>query len=366
MNQHMCCVSQMSGKPGGPLSLPTNASQKSSALGGATATATGFGAKGGLAVAAKDFSKTIETFKCTEDYILGQQDKKSTATTGVGTSKTQVDPNDIYVEAYFLHTYNFQQEFKKKITPFEVSESFDKQMEEIKTTAKRSISHTLNILAGEISHGQSILNEANAQLEKFMSYKENQKKPHSFPSPFFSQFISDLDRKSKSINESISIFERSFEDDDDKQSTDSFIQLIQSQHDAIIRCAAKLSKVKNNTEQLRNTVVSVLKKQGITYNDAYHEASHDINNDLDVIQAYQDYLNERKRNLEKRDKTTKFEELCKPAATTTANKFGNTFGNKTGTSTGGGFGTKTTGFGTSTAKTAPTTTTTGNTTTTKI
>ena len=268
----------------------------------------------GLGAAGKPF---IEKYQVLEDTKLG--DKTSLDDT---TLDGKPGHSEDYINEYFKGTLFYQKTFKNKITTLEKVESFDKQMNEIEIDVKRSIDHTLNILAGEIAHGNSVIKDARDQLENLKELKKSHKK-HSFPSPFFQQFMDDLNKKAQDVKDSIKSFERSLEPSTEKQTSDSLLNLIRTQHNAIIRCSANLSNIQKSIEPLKEKIITIMKDDGkntdFVSSIGISDETTEINT-LNVIDQYNKFLEGRKRDLEKRTamKEEVLKEKCAVAATKTA------------------------------------------------
>ena len=263
--------------------------------------------------------------KITEDYKI--DDKQSITITAI--DQKEHSAND-YLSEYFKGTYFYQNVFKTKMTRLEGIDLFDKQMKEIEGDIQRSIDHTLNILSNEIEHGRSVLEDAREQLDQLRNFKESPKR-HVFPSPFFQQFVKDLDKKAEDVKDSIQSFERSLHQSNEKQTTASLINLIRTQHNTIIRSSAKLSRVQKNLEPLREQVMRIMEDRGKD-TDILSSRANDSNvndtNRLDVIEEYNKFLDGRKRNLEKRTPLTEaqLKEKCAKPAAGAKKGFGTTFG----------------------------------------
>jgi len=220
----------------------------------------------------------------------------------------------------FVHIYESMSLYKNA-KPLEGIEAFDKKLLEIEVNSTRSILHYLSILSSEIDHGNLIVSEIRDELESFRRDLANSGKNRSTTSPFLSRFMSNIKKRSLDINESISSLEKNLQIHAPLENPMSVVQVIKEQHDAILRCGARLSDIRDKSEEIMQRLSESLKKQGVN-SDVLKSIrmSEDRNSIVSQVEhSYEQYKEERKRNLEKRDKTTNFVTIC---ARPTTGKFG--------------------------------------------
>lgn len=221
------------------------------------------------------------------------------------------DPEPV---SHFIEIFELQEENKKLYKPPEGAESFDKKISEFESNATRSITHSLVILSNEIDHGKSVISESRDQLDSLRKDKENLQSCRTFPSPFFAKYIDNIEKQKTDISDAIAIFEKSLTRENFTLTPMVLVQLIESQHDAIVRCSARMADVKEHSDRLKDKIKEIAKKRNIIIDDAllYDEEDDKSSTVMQVDSAFKQFQAERKRNLEKRDRTTKFAEVCQP------------------------------------------------------
>ncbi|EAX94235.1 hypothetical protein TVAG_001520 [Trichomonas vaginalis G3] len=242
-----------------------------------------------------------------------------------------------------------QSDFTKTVKPLEGVESFNKVMNEIEINATRALQHTLTTLSNEVNFGKSVIDDSREKLDEFRRSQRGiqSNSNQTFPSAFFTKYVEDIDKKAEEITDAIKLYERSLEPPKYSTNPTTLIQMIEFQHDAIIRCASKMADIKDKTNKLLERVSDRYKNNGLKTDilDSKEAETEKMSDAIHIEAAYKQYLNKRKADLEKRDKKTNFEELCKGTAT-------NTFGSGLGGGLGKGIGGGTTSTSTSTGTTS--------------
>ena len=197
-------------------------------------------------------------------------------------------------------------------------DSYGKRISDIYDESHRAIQHTLLALANEVDFGNSIVEEARADMERFHMEKTNNYMSHYAGNPL-SRTIDMLEKRKTSLSDAISEFENRLVPPSESQNPVLLVQILQEQNKAIIRCSARVAEIQRKTNEIRE------KLQQHSRGKTSFRLSGDTPTRKSIVEtvqdAYEDYLKERKRNLEKRDTKTDFQTKCVVQQTGTS-KFG--------------------------------------------
>jgi hypothetical protein len=235
----------------------------------------------------------------------------------------------------------------------EDAEIFENSLREIEENLTRAVKHTVVTLASEIDHGRSEITSFRDSLEisrqDFATARQGARKS---PSQFLIRFQSEIQKRSAILSEAINNFEDNLTQNQEQQSSQALVDVLQHQHEAIVRCAARVARLKERSLDVQRRL-----KEMRARDPAFAQEPADDLEDGEVrtlvesvIKQYQDFRDDRKRNLEKRNTDpTKFKKPVVPAR-----GFGPGFGTGQKSTFGAGFGTAAaTGGAAATAATAP-------------
>lgn len=242
----------------------------------------------------------------------------------------EVDARNIIIDTYLKGVNLYTKE-----KPIDGLDSLGKKLSDLSEDATRIIQHTLLHLANEVDHGNAAIREARDELDTFHRDYTDALHPHKFPLPFISRFADKIQQRSKNISEAITAYESKLQSTEQPDSPAVLVQVLNEQYNAIIRCSARVSEIQRKSQEIRNLFETKLKEKNA--NISALKLQTDGREKLSIIEsietAYDQYVEERKRLIEKRDTTTNFSQECAVEVKKTGfggtSKFG--FG-------GGGFG----------------------------
>ncbi|EAY02563.1 hypothetical protein TVAG_116170 [Trichomonas vaginalis G3] len=223
---------------------------------------------------------------------------------------------DLEVEArnILIDTYNNAVNLFAKEKPIDGLDSFGKKITDLYDDVNRSINHTLLHLANEIDHGNSMIKEARDELDTFHRDYTDSLHSQTFPSPFISRFTDNLQQRSKNLSEAITSYETKLQNNEQAESPAVLVQVLQEQYNAIIRCSARVSEIQRKSQSLHETFKRIFQNKDRKISDLRLDSEENGKQSVvnSVQTAYDEYLEERRRLLEKRDTTTDFSTICAP------------------------------------------------------
>ena len=241
---------------------------------------------------------------------------------------------------YIIELYNVVEKYSKDIKPIEGAESFDKSLREIEASANRAIVHTLMTLGNEIDRGTVIKNSFRAELDTYRNDLTDIRSGATFPIPFVTRYVENLRSRSQNIRKAIDSLHQKLETkESDSQSLQTIKEIVETQNQVIGEAAAQVATIHEKSMQIREKVISTLKRRRSQSELIYKieegdEESHSV---VEKIQSdYDTFIAEQKRNLDKRE--TNRELFIKPPQAQ------NAFGSFGKSGFGSGFGKTTTGF----------------------
>lgn len=216
-------------------------------------------------------------------------------------------------QQHIIQVKKLVEEYGTKIKPLEGAEAFDKRLTELEEDMKRAILHTLTALANEVDHGNIAISELRYDLELSQQDLNNAVLPHSSPSPFLIRFVDSIDKRSKNLKDAIDAFNNKSQLDTSIQSTRTLVSVLEEQDHAITRCSARVYQVNEKSNKLKNKVVATLRQRKIELRDT-DEIEAKTTNVQTLKNSYEEFLADRKRNLEKHNLNE--EQYNKPQAAT--------------------------------------------------
>jgi len=255
---------------------------------------------------------------------------------------TKLADTEAEVTNIFVTLFQVAQKYSNS-KPLEGIESFDRKLLDLYNDCNKSIIQTLVGFSNEVDHGNSLISDSRASLESLHGDLTYSSHINSFPSPFFVKYVDSIGKRSKNLAEAISSFENRLQLSSSSGNPSLLIQVLEEQYKALVRCGARLSEVRNRTSDIRTKLCEQHGIRGVQADmmknaDEIEERASSVAN---VLREYEQFKEERKRNMEKRDKTTDFTTKCARAQKTGfGSGLGKSFGSlgskpTTGTSTSG-------------------------------
>ena len=310
-----------------------------STFGSTNTTSTGFGTNFG--------SSTNSSFGQNKGFSFGQ----SNFSFGGQNEKPIIDENQTLAAISGL--YNDDEEKKKakdqalkilielhetvnqygqKVKPLEGAEAFEKRLSELEDDATKAVHHTIMTLANEIDHGNAIISEYRDELDTSRSdFNTAVRGSRTLPSPFLVRFADSLQKRASNLNEAIHSFEQHLEVSSPLKSPQELIHVLQQQHDAIIRCSARISQIKEKSNEIQKKVKTLLPNRNINEStlDEYDKSEQERSSFAKtVLEDYNRFKSGRIRDLEKRNTNP---EQFKTKQGTNQNTFSFSFGSKPNT-----------------------------------
>lgn len=224
----------------------------------------------------------------------------------------------------FIETYTKCILPNQKSKSLEGVDSYGKKVSDVYDECVRAIQHTLVALASEVDHGNSLVSEARADLDMYHADKTNSYLSHTFPTPFMSRFINNIEKRKNNLSEAISEYENKIQEGKQAENSTLLLQVLQEQNEAIVRCSSRISEIQRKADELRSLLekrASAMHRQSIIKFVTEDDSKKSI---VSAVQtSYVQFLEERKHNIEKRDTTTNYKTLCEvPKSSNSKNRVG--------------------------------------------
>ena len=183
---------------------------------------------------------------------------------------------------------------------------------------------SLTSLAHQIDAGKKIVKEYSDELKISQEDYRNSEQIRSLPSPFIIRFVDNVEKLADDLSQSISAFgshlQPSLKPDDDMV----IYNYLNEQHNAIVRCSSKVSKINEKLITVRNNLASKLKINAFSFSQS---EPHTENTYAQSIQSkYQQFLAQnRNKNQKRLEESDLFGNSTVEAPKTSS--FGSSFGN---------------------------------------
>lgn len=238
-------------------------------------------------------------------YKFGKKDDKNLQLEeGKLIEDLEVGPFNMIVKTYTECILQYQ-----KAKPLEGIDTYGKKVADVYDDSIRAIQHTLSALASEVDHGNSLIAEARADLDMYHADKTNSYASHAFPTPFMSRFVHNLEKRKKNLSEAISEYENKLQEGKQTESPALLVQVLQEQNEAIVRCSSRVSEIQRKTDELRSFLQNRTMRSHS--NLKYMDEDDSKRSVVSTVQMqFEQFLEERKRCIEKRDTTTNYRSLC--------------------------------------------------------
>lgn len=226
-------------------------------------------------------------------------------------------------------------DFQKDNTPLEGVDVFEKRLAAIESAATKAYVHTVMTLAGELDHGNAAVAEYRSYLETARRDYTLALRPKHTTSPFLQRYVDSIQKRGRVLEDAIDAFDKALDFDDCARSSQSLRDVLIQQQEAIIRCSARLSEIKERAAAVQKEVVAKLRANGVDAAEIERDDADESgpSRAANVREEYEQFLQNRKRDLEKHDLNE--EKYKKPVQKSTAFSFGGgtgggLFGNKSG------------------------------------
>lgn len=217
-------------------------------------------------------------------------------------------PNE--VQSIIINIYQIAQKYNSH-DQIKGDESFEESLCKMSDSLDEMLSHSLMRLTHEIDFGTASIFKYRTFLEDAQSslldtdFNDSRSKKMSF----FNNYCTSLFEKENLINESIRSLNLQTKTEDlnsfDNQNIiNLLISICKEQHDAIIRCSSRIYTLNEKIELVRKNLRSYSRRFKSKPLDATYSAndSKEISSSTQkLISQYQAFIEERKRNLEKRN-----------------------------------------------------------------
>jgi hypothetical protein len=215
-------------------------------------------------------------------------------------------------------------EYSAKAKPIDGADTFEKRLNELEEDMIRGLKHTIATLASEVDHGNSVISEYQDSLET--SRRDIVYGNRNSTSSFLIRFVDSIQKRDEILREALHSFKRRLESDEYTQSPKAIVQVLQQQHEAIVRAAARVEQLRDDMSQVKRRVVKCGKSgrlQGTVIENV--EEGEQRGSILSAVNDnYVEFRAERNRDLEKRH--TNVEEFKTVQTQQSGFSFGKSFG----------------------------------------
>jgi uncharacterized coiled-coil DUF342 family protein len=218
-------------------------------------------------------------------------------------------------------------EYSGKAKPIDGADAFEKRLNELEEDITRGLKHTIATLASEVDHGNSAISEYQDSLETARRDLKNAAHGNrTSTASFLARFVDSIRKRDQILGEALQAFKKRLESDDSSQAPKTLVQVLQQQHEAIVRCSARIEQVRERMQQVKRRTVDYLKSRRIHTNMIENVDEGDQRGSIltTVNDNYTQFLADRKRDLEKRH--TNPEQFKTPPQQTGFGSFGRGFG----------------------------------------
>lgn len=277
------------------------------------------------------FGSNANNTSATKTNMFGSSTFSFGKSGSAGSTASSANQNNdfIYAGSILYGLIKVANEFQKDNTPLEGVDAFEKRLANIEESATKAYVHTVMTLASEIDHGNTAIAEYRSLLETARRDYTLALRPKHSTSPFLQRYVDSIQKRGKILEDSIDSFDKALDFDDNARSSQSLRDVLIQQQEAIIRCSSKLSEIKERASEIQKEVVMKLKSNGMDASEIEKVESDEvgISRASIVKEEYEQFLQNRKRDLEKHDLNE--EKYKKPEQKSSGFSFGSgLFGNK--------------------------------------
>lgn len=225
------------------------------------------------------------------------------------------------VQRLIVDVYKISQKYDQN-DRVNVNESFETSLCDIDESMSNMLNHSIVNLTREIDFGQEEIDNYRNNLEEAqIAFFEDNKNQNSKKNNYFDKYCKKIAEKHDYISKSIQILESqinssassSFPSSNLKNEKDNYhliTLMCKEQHDAIIRCSARIYRLSERTEEIRNKLLQytsfTLKTNSNTHDSDKLLSSFNKNETLyssytsKYLHDYKEHIEEYKRKLERR------------------------------------------------------------------
>jgi chromosome segregation ATPase len=194
-------------------------------------------------------------------------------------------------------------EYSAKAKPIDGADAFEKRLNELEEDITRGLKHTIATLASEVDHGNSAIAEYQDSLETARrDIKSAAHGNRGSVASFLSRFVDSIRKRDQILGEALRAFKKRLELDDSTQSPKTIVQVLQQQHEAIVRSAARVEQLRERMGQVKRRAIDFLRSRRIHTNMIENVDEGDQKGSVlaTVNDNYGQFLADRKRDLDKR------------------------------------------------------------------
>ena len=210
-------------------------------------------------------------------------------------------PNDLKKD--FIDVYQTIQDHKEpaaKSTTYS-SKNIESSIESIKKGTVNELLTNLTSVANNIDHGKSVLKELQNELAIAKSDLTNSSHLRNPPTPFIRRYVAKINKMAVDLEQMLASA-GSFLQPQQKITTNPsqiMVDLLTQEHNAIVRCSARVAQVQTKLTSVRSELESKLNisHSQIDLDDHQLESSNQQNIQI----KYKQFLNDRKRKITKQN-----------------------------------------------------------------
>ncbi|OHT10005.1 hypothetical protein TRFO_20916 [Tritrichomonas foetus] len=258
-------------------------------------------------------------------------------------------PSDVVKEFIDVHkkivetrTFLAKEEQQKQSNENSEDDSTQKTLLSIRDESTSEIFGSLTSLAHQIDAGKKTVKEFEEELAISKSDYTNSEHIRSLPSPFILRFVDRVEKSAEDFAQSIAAYGSHLQPNKPISNENQIIfDFLNEQHNAILRCSSRVSKLNEKLIATRNNLATKLKINSINISNFEESAEDSYAQSIDV--KYQQFLGQQKQKNQKRIEESDLFGNSTVEEQTTSGGFG--FGGGFGNSFGSGFGSSTSSFG---------------------
>jgi uncharacterized spore protein YtfJ len=187
----------------------------------------------------------------------------------------------------------------------EGAEVFETSVREIEDYLNRAVKHTIISLAGEIDHGKGQITAFREDLDRSKTdFRDARQGASGSSSRLLTRFRDQMIQRKAILSSAIHDFETNLAQESEPPTSQMMVEVLQQQHEAILRCAARIARLKEKATNVQKQVQDWRQRRADRWD-------MDVTDELDaaevrtVVQSvrakYQDFVTSRRRDLEKKE-----------------------------------------------------------------
>lgn len=236
---------------------------------------------------------------------------------GLGLNKQQQQPpqpqfqiteqmliGDLPVEAWneFINVFQKVNESPNENVLEGVS-AIDTEINGLEDDTTKALLGTLMSLAHQIDYGKSIIKEYKDELEKSKDDLSNSSHVRVVPTPFIIRYVNKIQQRATDLSESLAAYESRLQPTDSSDSQKTMYELLNKQHEAVLRCSSRVSRLREKLDKVRTQISQKVKSDSTMM--SISEGTNDIDNrglvSADISTSFSQFQAEQKKKIEKRN-----------------------------------------------------------------